>query len=153
MYCWSIVSPIGKLTGVEDGGFMIKVLLNARSLPAEEKKTPLLSHWVQQTEEYFAGKRTAFDLPLKLAGSDFQRSVWQGIKEIGYGEVMSYGQLAEKINRPKAFRAVGSACGANPLPIIIPCHRVVAKGGLGGFGLGLEAKKILLKLENPNFAF
>ena len=153
MYYWSIVSPIGKLTGVEDGGFMIKVLLNARALPAEEKKTPLLSHWVQQTEEYFAGKRTAFDLPLKLAGSDFQRLVWQGIREIGYGEVMSYGQLAEKINRPKAFRAVGSACGANPLPIIIPCHRVVARGGLGGFGLGLEAKKILLKLENPNFVF
>ena len=153
MYCWTIKTPIGKLTGVEDGGFMIKVLLDADILPAPAEKTELLSHWVQQTEEYFAHRRKIFDLPIKLAGSDFQRSVWQGIRDIGYGEIMSYGQLAEKINRPKAVRAVGSACGANPLPLIIPCHRVVAKGGLGGFGLGLAAKKILLELENPNFDF
>lgn len=153
MYCLTIATPLGKLTGVEADGFMVKILLDAAKLPAEERRTALLSLWAEQTEEYFAGKRQKFDLPVKLDGTPFQLAVWQAMQEIAYGDVLSYGQLAQKINRPKAVRAVGSACGANPLPLIIPCHRVVAKGGLGGFGLGLEAKKILLSLENPTFDF
>lgn len=153
MYCLTIETPIGKVTAVEEDGFIVRILHNVDKLPAEEKETELLKHWAEQTEQYFASKRQTFDLPVKLAGTPFQLAVWQAIKEIDYGATMSYGQLAQKINRPKAVRAVGSACGANPVPLIIPCHRVVAKGGLGGFGLGLTVKKILLQLENPTLDF
>lgn len=153
MHCLTIETPIGKVTAVEEDGFIVRILLDVDKLPAEEKETELLKHWAEQTEQYFARKRQTFDLPIKLSGTPFQLAVWQAIKEIDYGATMSYGQLAQKINRPKAVRAVGSACGANPVPLIIPCHRVVAKGGLGGFGLGLTVKKILLKLEIPTLDF
>jgi len=103
---------------------------------------------IRQLHEYFAGKRAAFDLPLAPAGTAFQRKVWRQLQEIPYGETISYGELARRIGNPKASRAVGSANGANPLPIVIPCHRVIAGDGtLGGFGGGLPAKQTLLALE------
>jgi methylated-DNA-[protein]-cysteine S-methyltransferase len=103
---------------------------------------------IRQLREYFAGKRVAFDLPLAPTGTGFQRSVWRQLQEIPYGQTISYGELARRVGNPKAARAVGSANGANPLPIVIPCHRVIAgDGSLGGFGGGLPTKQKLLALE------
>ena len=103
---------------------------------------------VRQLREYFAGKRREFDLPLDAGGTEFQRSVWRRLGEIPYGETISYGELARRVGNPKASRAVGSANGKNPIPIVIPCHRVIAGDGtLGGFGGGLPTKETLLALE------
>src|ERR1700688_3149557 len=103
---------------------------------------------MRQLREYFAGKRTEFSLPLAPEGTAFQRSVWRQLQAIPYGETISYGELARRVGNPKASRAVGSANGANPLPIVIPCHRVIAGDGtLGGFGGGLPTKQTLLALE------
>jgi methylated-DNA-[protein]-cysteine S-methyltransferase len=102
----------------------------------------------RQLREYFSGKRTGFDLPLAPEGTAFQKSVWKQLQEIPYGETISYGELARRVGNPKASRAVGSANGKNPIPIVIPCHRVIATGGgLGGFGGGLPTKEKLLALE------
>jgi methylated-DNA-[protein]-cysteine S-methyltransferase len=106
-----------------------------------------------QLDEYFAGKRQEFDLPLAPAGTDFQCQVWQGLQEIPFGETWSYGELARHVGRPKASRAVGAANGLNPIPVIIPCHRVIGSNGkLTGFGGGLETKSFLLKLESSQAA-
>ena len=107
-----------------------------------------LEEAVTQLEEYFEGERTEFDLPLEVAGTGFQRDVWLALSEIPYGKTVSYGELAEMVGRPKAFRAVGQANGSNPIPIVLPCHRVVASGGrIGGYGGGLPMKRRLLALE------
>jgi methylated-DNA-[protein]-cysteine S-methyltransferase len=104
----------------------------------------------RQLDEYFAGRRTTFDVPLSPAGTAFQRDVWNALLQIPYGETTSYGQLARKIGRPAAVRAVGAANGQNPIPIIIPCHRVIGGDGrLVGFGGGLNVKRFLLALEQP----
>jgi methylated-DNA-[protein]-cysteine S-methyltransferase len=103
---------------------------------------------VAQLEEYFAGRRQQFDLPLELDGTDFQRRVWLTLAEIPYGETVSYAQMAMMVGRPNAYRAVGQANGANPIPIVLPCHRVLASGGgLGGYGGGLPMKRQLLEME------
>ncbi len=102
----------------------------------------------KQLDEYFAGKRRAFDLPLSPTGTEFQRKVWTTLATIPYGETISYAQLAARIGKPSAMRAVGAANGRNPLPIVLPCHRVIgADGSLTGFGGGLPTKQFLLKLE------
>ena len=101
-----------------------------------------------QLREYFDGKRKTFDLPLQLTGTEFQVQVLEELQRIPYGETTSYGEIAERIGRPKAMRAVGAANGRNPIPIIIPCHRVIGRSGdLTGFGGGLETKAALLRLE------
>ncbi|HQR07372.1 MAG TPA: methylated-DNA--[protein]-cysteine S-methyltransferase, partial [Gemmatales bacterium] len=103
-----------------------------------------------ELEEYFAGKRQTFSLPLKPVGTRFQMRVWQGLQKIPYGTTLSYEQLAIEIGQPTASRAVGLANGANPLSILIPCHRVVNKNGqLGGYGGGIWRKQILLDVEKP----
>lgn len=108
----------------------------------------VLAEAVKQLREYFVGQRTEFDLPLVPEGTPFQRSVWKCLSEIPYGETISYAELAKRVGNPKAARAVGSANGKNPLPIVIPCHRVIAADGtLGGFGGGLPTKMKLLGLE------
>ena len=105
----------------------------------------------RQLTEYFAGKRKAFDLPLALAGTEFQVSVLEALRSIPYGETTSYGAIAKQIGRPKAVRAVGAANGRNPIPIIVPCHRVIGSSGdLTGFGGGLDTKAELLRLEAEN---
>ena len=105
----------------------------------------------QQLEEYFAGERKDFDLPLHLSGTDFQVRVLEELQRIPYGETTTYGAIAERIGRPKAVRAVGAANGRNPIPIIIPCHRVIGSSGkLTGFGGGLDTKEELLRLEAEN---
>jgi methylated-DNA-[protein]-cysteine S-methyltransferase len=102
----------------------------------------------RQLDLYFAGKLESFSLPLQSDGTEFQRSVWAGLREIPYGETWSYAQLAKHIGRPKAMRAVGAANGRNPISIVVPCHRVIgADRSLTGYGGGLEAKAWLLKHE------
>ncbi len=103
---------------------------------------------IQQLKEYFAGDRTDFDLPIAFAGTDFQHTVWTALRDIPYGETVSYGELAERIGKPTASRAVGLANGKNPIGIIVPCHRVVgSKGDLTGYGGGIERKRFLLDFE------
>jgi methylated-DNA-[protein]-cysteine S-methyltransferase len=103
---------------------------------------------IRQLRDYFAGRRTGFDLPLCPEGTPFQRSVWRQLQDIPYGGTISYGELARRVGNPKASRAVGAANGANPIPIVIPCHRVIgADGRLTGFGGGLPVKEALLALE------
>ena len=102
----------------------------------------------RQLDEYFAGKRKTFDVRLAPSGTDFQLAVWRALQSIPYGETRSYSQIANRIGRPSAVRAVGAANGANPIPIIVPCHRVIgANGSLTGFGGGLPTKRFLLDLE------
>jgi methylated-DNA-[protein]-cysteine S-methyltransferase len=104
----------------------------------------------RQLDEYFSGRRRAFDLPLEFRGTEFQRSVWNALLEIPYGETRTYGQIADQIGNPTAVRAVGAANGRNPISIITPCHRVIGlSGALTGFGGGLDAKAYLLSLEAP----
>jgi len=109
----------------------------------------LLNEAARQLEEYFAGGRRTFELPLDLRGTDFQLRVWNALLEIPYGETRSYGQLASKLDLPGAARAVGAANGANPIALIVPCHRVIGAGGrLCGYGGGLDRKRFLLDLES-----
>ena len=108
----------------------------------------------QQLTEYFAGERREFDLPLRLSGTEFQMSVLRALQQIPYGETTSYAEIAERVGRPKAVRAVGAANGRNPIPIIVPCHRVIGShGDLTGFGGGLDTKEALLRLEAEHSQF
>lgn len=110
-----------------------------------------ISPYAYQLKEYLDGKRKTFDIAVDLNGTIFQETVWNELQNIPYGEIVSYSDLANKIGKPKAVRAVGTANGANPVMIVVPCHRVVAKNGnLTGFRGGLEMKKALLALEKSN---
>jgi O-6-methylguanine DNA methyltransferase len=103
---------------------------------------------IAELDEYFAGRRREFNVPLDLRGTPFQLACWNALLRIPYGEVRTYAEQAMVVGNPRAFRAVGAANGANPIPIIVPCHRVLATGGrLGGYGGGLELKERLLRLE------
>lgn len=114
----------------------------------EEKESETIRQATSQLDEYFDGKRKEFDLKMRLAGTDFQQSVWRTLMEIPYGETRSYMQIAERIGNPKGVRAVAQTIGANGLSIIVPCHRVIgANHSLTGFAGGLEAKRFLLNLE------
>ena len=114
----------------------------------------ILERTVRQLDEYFNGRRTEFDLPVDLDGSDFQRTVWHGLRTIPYGETVSYGELARRIGNPKAIRAVGLANGRNPVSIVVPCHRVIgADGSMTGYGGGIERKVYLLALEAKQKGF
>ncbi len=117
--------------------------------PGEPREEPeAVAGAVSQLREYFAGSRRVFDLPLDVRGTSFQKAVWSQVVRIPYGATATYGDIAQLVGRPKASRAVGGAVGANPLPIVIPCHRVIgARGALTGFGSGLQAKETLLRLE------
>lgn len=112
---------------------------------------PLLDRVAEQLREYLAGQRRTFDLPLDLRGTPFQRAVWAAIARIPYGQVMTYAGVAAAVGRPGAARAVGAACGANPVAVVVPCHRVVAADGLGGYGGWLELKRRLLALEGHSY--
>jgi len=151
-YDW-LESPLGRLLLVADGEALTAVYLNTELLgPAplwqRAEALPPLASAREQLAEYFRGIRKGFDLPLRLSGTPFQRRVWEELAGIPYGAVISYGELARRVGNPKAARAAGAATGANPIPIVIPCHRVIgADGGLTGFGGGLERKRSLLELE------
>ena len=154
-YCY-LSTPVGDLLLAGDDGALCLV-----GFPQGKMRHDPEPDWIfnekpfvaarQQLEEYFAGERKDFDLPLHLSGTEFQISVLEELQRIPYGETTSYGDIAERIGRPKAMRAVGAANGRNPIPVIIPCHRVIGSGGdLTGFGGGLDTKEALLRLEAEN---
>lgn len=146
-------SPVGKLTLVATGETMSGLYMEQqRHRPSEDTFGELnpepFTDVVAQLDEYFAGRRIEFDLPFTLAGTEFQRRVWAALCEIPYGETISYGELANRLDRPTASRAVGLANGKNPIGIIVPCHRVVGSAGdLTGYGGGLTRKQFLLDFE------
>ncbi|GAA5194160.1 methylated-DNA--[protein]-cysteine S-methyltransferase [Rugosimonospora acidiphila] len=149
----AIDSPLGTLTMVAaDGALAGLYMQRHRHQPPPEtfgERDPApFARVIEQLTEYFDGARTTFDLPLAEQGTPFQRVVWAALGDIPYGETVSYGQLAERIGRPTASRAVGLANGKNPVSIIVPCHRVVGAGGdLTGYGGGIERKRYLLDFE------
>ena len=148
--CCFYESPVGML-GIAENGIAITDLFFGNTMPNpmwQLLNTPLLTQAINQLEAYFSGERTAFDLPLGAEGTEFQRSVWEALLRIPYGETRSYGQIAEAIGKPKAGRAVGMANHRNPIAIIIPCHRVIGSdGSLVGYGGGINVKTFLLQLE------
>ena len=141
----TISSPVGPLAlTVDDDGAVTRVNFG----PGDTSDDPRFEPLVTQLSEYFAGERTAFDLPLRQHGSDFEQRVWAELLRIPYGETASYGEIAARIGRPGMARAVGRANGRNPIAIICPCHRVIGSdGSLTGYGGGLENKRTLLDLE------
>jgi len=157
--CTTIDSPVGPLllAANDDGVRAIEFQPSRHAVKREadwqqvdwaECTHPLLHRLQQQLDEYFAGTRRAFDLPLVPRGTAFQCEVWRTLASIPYGETVSYAQLATQLGKPSASRAVGAANGRNPLPIVLPCHRVIgADGSLTGFGGGLPTKRFLLQLE------
>ncbi|HEU4887505.1 MAG TPA: methylated-DNA--[protein]-cysteine S-methyltransferase [Thermoanaerobaculia bacterium] len=141
-----IETPIGPLHAVvDDAGRLVE--LGFRE-PLLKESGPLPDRVVRQINEYFAGKRQAFELELAPRGTAFQLAVWNALREIPYGDTISYAELARRIGKPAAVRAVGAANGANPIPVIIPCHRVIgSNGSLTGYGGGIERKQWLLAHE------
>lgn len=155
-YRYSILAtPIGKLTLIAADDHLAAIHFDGqglerfrRGVPARDDGWPVLTEAKRQLGEYFAGERRAFDLPLDFGGTAFQRSVWEMLRAIPYGETWSYADVANRLGHPTATRAVGAANGRNPIPIVAPCHRVIGKdGSLTGFGGGLPVKERLLALE------
>ncbi len=164
-----VPSPVGHLLLIGDDAAIheIRFLGDADVVPGGEGRTSVPAGWLAspaadrpdeqgspldrlqaQLEQYFAGQRQSFDLPLRPEGTPFQLEVWQALREIPFGVTISYAELASRVGRPRASRAVGAANGKNPLSIVVPCHRVIgADGSLTGFGGGLEAKRTLLEHE------
>jgi methylated-DNA-[protein]-cysteine S-methyltransferase len=145
-------SPVGRLqlTATDHALTALRLVKESASGAAESKMpaNTIIQQICKQLDEYFAGRRSRFELPLAPQGTAFQQKVWSELQRIPYGETISYAQLARAVGNPKACRAVGSANGKNPLAILIPCHRVVnANGGWGGYAYGLEVKKQLLAME------
>ena len=143
-------TPVGPLRLTANDTGLTHLLFPGQPAPegAAEGETPLLIRAALELEEYFGRKRTAFTVPLCPAGTPFQQAVWAALQTIPCGRTVSYRDIAVKIGRPNAARAVGQANGKNPIPILIPCHRVLAaNGSLGGYSLGLDVKRRLLALE------
>jgi methylated-DNA-[protein]-cysteine S-methyltransferase len=139
-----------KLGIAEENGNVCRIFFDHVKIPDsfENRETPPIKKTAMQLKEYFNGKRKAFDLPLTLCGTDFQVKVWEALQNIPYGKTCSYGELAVITGNPKASRAVGMANNRNPIPIIVPCHRVIGfDGSLTGYAGGLELKRQLLELE------
>jgi methylated-DNA-[protein]-cysteine S-methyltransferase len=146
----TVSTPIGDLQLVSDGQSLVRIAFPGRhqQLGGDSKEDAVLARAAKQLGEFFDGRRRHFDLPLAASGTQFQRAVWSQLTKIPFGEVRSYRDIAAKIGRPTAVRAVGAANGRNPLPIVVPCHRVIgADGSLTGFAGGLERKRQLLVLE------
>jgi len=154
IYYDDMPSPVGRLRLVADGDRLRQVWFERERHPkamGEDwvRNSDAVAFARQQLEEYFAGTRQIFDLPLRPLGTPFQCEVWQALAHIPYASTISYGQLAQRLGQPLAVRAVGAANGRNPLPIILPCHRVIgANGSLTGFGGGLPTKRWLLTMED-----
>jgi methylated-DNA-[protein]-cysteine S-methyltransferase len=158
VYYTTFESPVGPLTIVGDSNALRRV-----SFSSGKRAAPPRPDWkldkesfaevIRQLQAYFRGELKQFKLPLAMEGTEFQLRVWNALRLIPYGETISYAQLAERIGNPKAVRAVGLANGNNPIPIIVPCHRVIGSdGSLTGFGGGLSTKKKLLDLENKQLS-
>lgn len=147
--CCKIHTMIGKLTLVADEESVKEIRFGWEIKEGEkEENHPLLQWTRRELEEYFQGKRKEFSVPLKPDGTEFQKKVWKALTEIPYGETRTYGEVAAAVGNDKASRAVGMANHCNPIPVIIPCHRVIGKNGkLTGYAGGLEKKTALLDLE------
>ena len=150
---WS--SPIGPLTIVTSETDLIEIRFqNGREMSGHSAADTVLEETIRQLDAYFSGSLREFDLPLDPQGTEFQLEVWSALRDIPYGQTASYGDVARRIGRPDAVRAVGAANGQNPIPIVIPCHRVIgADGSLTGYGGGLEIKRALLALEGQGRLF
>lgn len=153
-YYKDINTVIGKVRIIEEDGYIIELQINKdfdKNEDILEKDTNILKNTERQLSEYFSGKRNTFDLKLNSKGTDFMKKVWRELLNIPYGETRTYKEIAEKIGNPKGARAVGMANNKNPIPIIIPCHRVIGKNKkLVGYALGLDMKEFLLNLERKN---
>jgi methylated-DNA-[protein]-cysteine S-methyltransferase len=158
VYYTRIKSPVGTLLLAGDAMALRRV-----SFESSKRSAPPQTHWkqnraafaevIRQLQAYFRGELKEFDLPLAMEGTKFQLRVWNELREIPYGETISYAQLAGRIGNPQAVRAVGAANGNNPISIIVPCHRVIgSNGSLTGFGGGLPTKKMLLELESKQLS-
>jgi methylated-DNA-[protein]-cysteine S-methyltransferase len=152
-------SPIGELLLLGDGEELHGLYMQAGRKPVHvqprwQRDDEAFADVRRQLNEYFAGDRDSFDVPMHLDGSAFQRTVWHALTEIPYGQTISYGELARRIGRPDLARAVGTANGQNPIAVIVPCHRVIgANGKLVGYGGGLDNKRRLLELESGVLSF
>lgn len=155
-YLRFINTPIGELEVLASPKGIVSIshmLEDHQSNKVQDNANPssikYVNEAISQLEEYFNGIRTTFDLPLKLEGTVFQKKIWNALLSIPYGETLSYKELAITVGSPKGFRAAGSACGKNPVSIIVPCHRILtSKGGLGGYAGGVDRKKWLLQHES-----
>ncbi|MCQ2288619.1 MAG: methylated-DNA--[protein]-cysteine S-methyltransferase [Muribaculaceae bacterium] len=151
-------SPVGTLTiagsehGItlittDDGSEMLQQVGKQLKLETVECDTPLLRHCREQLQQYFAGERKAFDLPIHVKGTDFTTRVWDAMAKVEYGTTATYSALAQAAGSPKGYRAAAQACHTNRLMIVLPCHRIVASKGLGGYRGGIQIKEKLLELE------
>ena len=153
MYCTFLKTSVGRLRLFADDHALYQIAFptcmeNVPVASPAPQRHPLLSAATVQLTEYFDGRRQAFDLPLSPQGTSFQQAVWELMEQIPYGETRTYGELAARLGNPNKARAVGGAANKNPLPLVIPCHRVMGTGGkLTGFAGGLETKQFLLTLE------
>lgn len=147
MYVSVIDSPLGRLEMHTDDRALLTLLPAEEDVPLSPPADAVGIAAAAQLAEYCAGTRLRFDIPLAPAGTEFQRKIWRVLREIPFGETRTYGELAVAAGCPGGARAVGSAVGANPILILIPCHRVVASDGIGGFSAGLWRKRILLTWE------
>jgi methylated-DNA-[protein]-cysteine S-methyltransferase len=166
-YTTTLESPCGPLLCVVDEAGAVVRIEFGKGRDSQKITKKMRAHGIEVVEdptrtaglsrqlaEYFAGERREFDLTLAPEGTPFERSVWDELRRIPFGETRSYGEIARAIGRPSASRAVGRANGANPIPIVVPCHRVIgADGSLTGFGGGLEAKSRLLEIEGRRLPF
>jgi len=144
-----VQAPFGNLLVVKEDDAVIEIRFHVEC----GGHAAAVADVAEQLQEYFRGERQSFDLKLAPRGTDFQLACWRALQRIPYGETRSYSDVAREIGRPAAVRAVGAANGANPIPIVIPCHRVVgSNGSLTGFGGGIETKRWLLALESPQRA-
>ncbi len=158
LVCKFMESPVGKLQLVASEKGLVAILWEnddprrvvLGDLRADDRQ-PILIETERQLKEYFEGQRQGFSIPLDMRGTLFQKSVWEALLAIPFGETRSYGQLAKQLGRPSAMRAVGAASGRNPISIVVPCHRVIGSSGkLTGFAGGLEAKVHLLEIESDS---
>ncbi|KIL51349.1 methylated-DNA-[protein]-cysteine S-methyltransferase [Jeotgalibacillus alimentarius] len=150
--CYQLAAVDGKVCyiGGPEEGYEALEKWAARYVPGAVmiESPEQMQPFINEFEDYFSGQKRIFDMPIEPKGTDFQQEVWQALLEIPYGETRTYADIAARVGRPKAFRAVGTAIGANPLLVVVPCHRVIAKdGGLGGFSAGLDVKRALHAVE------
>jgi methylated-DNA-[protein]-cysteine S-methyltransferase len=146
-----MASPVGELTLVAENGALVRITFEAEPwapTPGDVEDPSALAPVIGQLSEYFGGERREFEVAFNFEGTEFQKKVWRALVAVPFGETVSYGALARRVGSPAAARAVGAACGSNPLPLVIPCHRAVGSDGrLTGFGGGLDAKRWLLAHE------
>ena len=148
MYRQLVQSPIGPLALQSDGQALTALRFGSTGDEAPQASCPVLEQAAQELREYFSGGRKVFTIPLSPTGTDFQRSVWSALLDVPYGATTTYGAIAAALGNPRACRAVGLANNRNPIPIFVPCHRVVGSDGrLTGYAGGLDVKRFLLELE------